>query len=211
MPKAKAILGKKLGMTQVFSPEGKLIPVTVITAGPCHIIQIKTAENDGYTALQIGYGEIKAAKAVKPLAGHCAAANMPPQRYLKELRISEAGDYKLGQQLTVGLFASGDKVDISGISKGKGFAGTIKRWNDRRGPMSHGSKNHRRPASAGAKGPARVFKGKHSPGQLGAEKVTIQNLEIVRVDTERNLLLVKGAVPGPKEGLLLIKSAIKSA
>ena len=207
----KALLGKKLGMTQVFDPEGKLIPVTVIVAGPCHITQIKTTENDGYTAVQLGYGEIKAAKATKPLAGHCGAANVAPQRCFKELRLSDLGDYNLGQQLTVELFTAGDKVDISGISKGKGFAGTIKRWNDRRGPSSHGSKNHRRPASAGAKGPARVFKGKHSPGQLGSEKVTIQNLEIVRVDTERNLLLVKGAVPGPKEGLLLIKSAIKSA
>jgi len=207
----KAILGKKLGMTQVFTPEGKLIPVTVIAAGPCHITQIKTEENDGYTAVQLGYGEIKAIKAVKPLAGHCSAANVAPQRYFKEVRISDTGEYALGQQLTVELFVPGDKVDISGVSKGKGFAGTIKRWNDRRGPTSHGSKSHRRPASAGAKGPARVFKGKHSPGQLGAEKVTIQNLEIVRVDTERNLLLVKGAVPGPKEGLLLIKSAIKSA
>jgi large subunit ribosomal protein L3 len=207
----KAILGKKLGMTQVFSPEGKLIPVTVITAGPCHITQIKTVENDGYTAVQFGYGEIKAAKATKPLVGHCGIAKITPRRYFKELRLSDIEAYSLGQQLTVELFAAGDKVDISGISKGKGFAGTIKRWNDRRGPMSHGSKSHRRPASAGAKGPARVFKGKHSPGQLGADKVTIQNLEIVRVDTERNLLLVKGAVPGPKEGLLLIKSAIKSA
>ena len=207
----KALLGKKLGMTQVFSPEGKLIPVTVIAAGPCHITQIKTAENDGYTAVQLGYGDLKAAKATKPLAGHCGAANVAPQRYFKEVRLSDAGNYALGQQVTVELFTAGDKVDISGISKGKGFAGTIKRWNDRRGPSSHGSKSHRRPASAGAKGPARVFKGKHSPGQLGHEKVTIQNLEIVRVDMERNLLLVKGAVPGPKEGLLLIKSAIKSA
>ena len=206
-----AILGKKLGMTQVFNPEGKLIPVTVIAAGPCHITQIKTQENDGYTAVQIGYGDIKAGKASKPLAGHCQAAKVAPQRFLREVRMGEAEDYAPGQQLTVELFNAGDKVDISGVSKGKGFAGTIKRWNDRRGPMSHGSKNHRRPASAGAKGPARVFKGKHSPGQLGAEKVTIQNLEIVRVDTERNLLLVKGAVPGPKEGLLLIKGAIKSA
>jgi large subunit ribosomal protein L3 len=207
----KAILGKKLGMTQVFNPEGKLIPVTVIAAGPCHITQIKTIENDGYTAVQLGYGEMKAFKAVKPLAGHCAAANVAPQRYLKEVRLSDIEAYTLGQQLTVELFIAGEKVDISGISRGKGFAGTIKRWNDGRGPMSHGSKSHRRPASAGAKGPARVFKGKHSPGQLGHEKVTIQNLEIVRVDTERNLLLVKGAVPGPKKGLLLIKGAIKSA
>ncbi|MCL1816214.1 MAG: 50S ribosomal protein L3 [Clostridiales bacterium] len=207
----KALLGKKLGMTQVFSPEGRLIPVTVIAAGPCHITQIKSAENDGYTAVQIGFGELKAAKANKPTSGHCAVAKVAPQRYFKELRTSGISDYTLGQELTVELFAAGDKVDISGISKGKGFAGTIKRWNDSRGPMSHGSKNHRRPASAGAKGPARVFKGKQSPGHLGHEKVTIQNLEIVRVDSERNLLLVKGAVPGPKEGLLFIKGAIKSA
>lgn len=207
----KAILGKKLGMTQVFSPEGKLIPVTVISAGPCQIAQIKTAENDGYTAVQMGYGSVKANKLTKPVAGHCQAAGIEPQRYFKEVRVENAAEYQLGQSLTVELFAAGDKVDVSGVSKGKGFAGTIKRWNDRRGPSSHGSKSHRRPASAGAKGPARVFKGKHSPGQLGHEKVTIQNLEIVRVDAERGLILVKGAVPGPKEGLLLIRSAIKSA
>lgn len=207
----KAILGKKLGMTQIFSPEGKLIPVTVIAAGPCSITQVKTMENDGYLAVQLGYGEVKAGKAVKPLLGHCKIAGVAPQRYFKEVRLSDAIDYTLGQQLTVELFAAGDKVDVSGLSKGKGFAGTIKRWNDRRGPMSHGSKSHRRPATAGPKGPARVFKGKHSPGQLGHEKVTIQNLEIVRVDSERNLLLIKGAVPGPKEGLLLIKSTVKSA
>ncbi|MCL2496468.1 MAG: 50S ribosomal protein L3 [Clostridiales bacterium] len=207
----KAILGKKLGMTQVFSPEGKLIPVTVITAGPCLVAQVKTAENDGYTALQLGYGKIKAAKVNKPVAGHCQTAGIEPQRYFREVKVDDTAAYQVGQTLTVEQFASGEKVDISGISKGKGFAGTIKRWNDKRGPSSHGSKSHRRPASAGAKGPARVFKGKHSPGQLGHEKVTIQNLEIIRVDSERDLILVKGAVPGPKEGLLLIKGAIKSA
>jgi len=207
----KAILGKKLGMTQVFSPEGKLIPVTVITAGPCLIAQVKTAENDGYMAVQLGYGAAKPVKVTKPVAGHCQAAGIAPQRYFREVRIDDPAVYQVGQTLTVEQFAAGEKVDISGVSKGKGFAGTIKRWNDRRGPSSHGSKNHRRPASAGAKGPARVFKGKHSPGQLGHEKVTIQNLEIVRVDSERDLILVKGAVPGPKEGLLLIKGAIKSA
>lgn len=207
----KAILGKKLGMTQVFSPEGKIIPVTVISAGPCLISQVKTAENDGYLAVQLAYGDVKARRVNKPVAGHCKAAGIEPRRYFKEVRVDDTANYAVGQELTVEVFTEGDKVDISGVSKGKGFAGTIKRWNDRRGPMSHGSKSHRRPATTGAKGPARVFKGKHSPGQMGHERVTIQNLEIVRVDTERNLILVRGAVPGPKEGLLLIKSTVKSA
>lgn len=207
----KALLGKKLGMTQIFSPEGKIIPVTVISAGPCVIAQVKTTENDGYQAVQLGYKEVKESKLNKPDAGHCKAAGIEPVKYFREVRIDDSSAYQVGQQLTAEVFAAGDHVDISGISKGKGFAGTIKRWNDARGPMGHGSKSHRRPGTTGAKGPARVFKGKHSPGQLGHEKVTIQNLEIVRVDTERNLILVKGAVPGPKEGLLLIKSSIKSA
>ena len=207
----KALLGKKLGMTQIFSPEGKMIPVTVISAGPCVISQLKTMENDGYQAVQLGYGEVKPHRVNKPTAGHFKAANVETKRYLKEVRVSDLANYEVGQELTVDVFAEGDKVDISGISRGKGFAGTIKRWNFALGHMSHGSKAHRRPASAGAMGPARVFKGKKMPGQMGNEKVTIQNLEIVRVDTERNLILVKGAVPGPKEGLLLIKTAIKSA
>jgi large subunit ribosomal protein L3 len=207
----KALLGKKLGMTQVFSPEGKIIPVTVISAGPCVISQLKTMENDGYQAVQIGYGDVKAHRVNKPTAGHFKAANVETRRYLKEIRVNDLANYEVGQQLTVDVFAEGDKVDISGISRGKGFAGTIKRWNFSMGRMSHGSKAHRRPASAGPKGPARVFKGKKMPGQMGNEKVTIQNLEIVRVDTERNLILVKGAVPGPKEGLVLIRTAIKSA
>ncbi len=207
----KAILGKKLGMTQIFNPEGKLIPVTVISAGPCVIAQIKTMENDGYQAVQLGYGAAKAARTNKPATGHCQKAGIELVRHFKEIRLDDIADYQLGQEIKADLFAAGEKVDISGVSRGKGFAGTIKRWNDSRGPMSHGSKSHRRPASTGAKGPARVFKGKHSPGHMGHEKVTIQNLEIIRVDVERNLLLVKGAVPGPKEGLLLIKSTIKSA
>ncbi len=206
----KAILGKKLGMTQIFSPEGKIVPVTVIAAGPCQVAQIKTLENDGYQAVQIAFDPLKPVNVTKPVAGHAKKANITPCRFLREVRVEDASGYELGQEIKVDAFADGDKVDVMATSKGKGFAGTIKRWNDRRGPMGHGSKNHRRPASAGAKGPARVFKGKHSPGQLGGERVTIQNLEVVKVDAERNLLLLKGAVPGPKEGMVLIQSAVKS-
>ncbi|MCR4963175.1 MAG: 50S ribosomal protein L3 [Firmicutes bacterium] len=205
----KAILGKKLGMTQIFSPEGKMIPVSVVEAGPCKIAQIKTEENDGYQALQLGYGQIKPVNVNKPLKGHCDKAGIEPVRFFREVRLKDAGDFQVGDTIAVDIFAAGDLVDVSGTSKGKGFAGTIKRWNDRRGPMSHGSKSHRRPATTGAKGPARVFKGKHSPGQMGHEAVTVQNLEIIKVDAERNLLLIKGAVPGPKEGLLLIKESRK--
>lgn len=207
----KALLGKKLGMTQIFNAEGKIVPVTVIGAGPCVIAQVKTIEKDGYQAVQIGFGDIKPVNVNKPLAGHCKANGISPVRWFKEVKIEDPESYKSGQSLAVDIFNAGEKIDISGTSKGKGFAGTIKRWNDRRGPMSHGSKCHRRPATTGAKGPARVFKGKHSPGRMGGDKITVQNLEIVRVDTERNLLLVKGAVPGPKNGLLVIKSACKLA
>ena len=206
----KAILGKKLGMTQIFSEKGEIIPVTAISAGPCQVAQIKNEAVDGYTALQIGYQAKKPVSIKKPESGHAKKAGITPCRYLKEVVVDDIGEYQLGQEIKADIFSAGEKVDIVGVSKGKGFAGTIKRWNDSRGPMSHGSKSHRRPASAGAKGPARVFKGKHSPGRLGGEKVTVQNLEIVKIDNERGLILVKGAVPGPKEGLLLIKSSVKS-
>lgn len=205
----KAILGKKLGMTQVFSPEGKIIPVTVVQAGPCHIAQVKTMDTDGYNAIQLGFGAIKPAQVNKPMQGHFSKAGLEPAKYLREVRVKDASGYAAGDAVKVDMFAAGETVDVCGVSKGKGFAGTIKRWNDRRGPMSHGSKSHRRPATAGAKGPARVFKGKHSPGHLGHENVTVQNLEVVRVDAERNLLLVKGALPGPKQGMLLIKESRK--
>lgn len=205
----KAILGTKLGMTQVFSPEGKMIPVTVVAAGPCLVSQVKTAETDGYTAIQIGYGAVKPVNVNKPLQGHCDKAGITPVRFFREIRMKDVSSYNLGDQIMVDIFADGETVDVSGVSKGKGFAGGIKRWNQHRGPMSHGSKNHRRPASAGAKGPARVFKGKKSPGHLGHENVTVQNLEVVKVDADRNLLLIKGAVPGPKKGLLLIKESRK--
>ena len=205
----KAILGKKLGMTQIFSPEGKIIPVTVIAAGPCMVAQIKTEATDGYNAVQLAYDPLKPVNVTKPVAGHAKKAGIAACRFLREFRVADASAYSLGQEIKADVFAAGEKVDVTGITKGKGFAGTIKRWNDRRGPMSHGSKNHRRPASAGAKGPARVFKGKHSPGQMGAENVTVQNLEVVRVDAERNLMLIRGALPGPKKGLLLIKESRK--
>ncbi len=205
----KAIMGNKAGMTQVFSADGKVIPVTVVEVKPCVVSQIKTKENDGYCAIQISYGELKPGNVNKPKAGHFAKAGAAPRKYMKEVRMDDVTDYQLGQEIKADIFTEGEKIDVIGKSKGKGFAGTIKRWNQHRGPMGHGSKNHRRPASAGAKGPARVFKGKHSPGRMGGEQITVQNLEIVKVDVERNILLIKGAVPGPKNGLLMIKSAVK--
>lgn len=207
---AKLILGRKIGMTQVFDEEGKLIPVTAIEAGPCVITQVKADGTDGYSAVQIGFGAIKAKNVTKPMKGHFAKSNLTPVRFLREMRVDNPGEYQVGQEIKVEQFAGGQKVDVIGISKGKGFAGTIKRWGHQRGPMGHGSKNHRRPASAGAKGPARVFKGKKSPGRMGGERVTVQNLEVVKVYPEQNLLLVKGAVPGPKKGLVMVRSAIKA-
>jgi len=207
---ANMILGRKIGMTQIFSPEGKIIPVTAIEAGPCVIAQVKAEETDGYNAIQIGFGAIKNKNTNKAMKGHFAKAGAAPVRFLKELRVESSEGYQVGQSIDISVFQSGDKVDVAGISKGKGFAGTIKRWNFSRGPMSHGSKNHRRPASSGAKGPARTFKGKKSPGQMGGERVTVQNLEIVKVDLEKNLLLIKGAVPGPKKGLVMVKNAVKA-
>ncbi|MEN3005307.1 50S ribosomal protein L3 [Dehalobacterium formicoaceticum] len=206
---AKMILGKKVGMTQVFSPEGKLIPVTAIEAGPCVIAQVKSEATDGYNAIQIGFGAVKNKNVTKAMKGHFAKADAAPVRFLREMRVDSPDTYQMGQNIDVSAFETGEKVDVVGISKGKGFAGTIKRWNFSRGPMAHGSKNHRRPASAGAKGPARTFKGKKSPGHMGGERVTIQNLEIIKVDLEKNLLLIKGAVPGPKKGLVMVKNAVK--
>ncbi|MEL7567267.1 MAG: 50S ribosomal protein L3 [Dehalobacterium sp.] len=207
---ANMILGRKIGMTQIFSPEGKIIPVTAIEAGPCVIAQVKAEETDGYNAIQIGFEAIKNKNTNKAMKGHFAKAGVAPTRFLRELRVENPEGYQVGQSIDISVFQAGDTVDVAGISKGKGFAGTIKRWNFQRGPMSHGSKNHRRPASSGAKGPARTFKGKKSPGQMGGERVTVQNLEIVKVDLEKNLLLIKGAVPGPKKGLVMVKNAVKA-
>ena len=206
----KAILGTKLGMTQIFDETGKAIPVTVIEAGPCVVVQKKTAENDGYNAIQVGFGEVKEQDLNKPLKGHFAKGQIKPLRYLKEFRVDDVNSFNLGQEIKVDVFSAGEWVDVTGLTKGKGFAGGIKRHGFHRGPMKHGSKYHRRPGSLGAKGPARVFLGRKLPGRLGREQVTIQKLLVVKVDPERNLLLVRGAIPGPKKSLVTIKSSVKA-
>lgn len=208
---AKGILGRKLGMTQVFTPEGLVVPVTLIEAGPCTVVQTKTAGSDGYSAIQIGWETMKEQKVTKPVRGHFAKANLKPMRYLREIKVPDPENYAVGQEIKCDLFTPGEIVDVTGTSKGHGFSGGIKRHGFHRGPMKHGSKYHRRPGTAGAKGPARVFKGRRLPGQYGFERVTTQNLEVVKVDAERNLLAVKGAVPGPKNGLVFVKQGIKAA
>ena len=210
----KAIVGKKVGMTQVFTPDGRLIPVTVIQAGPCPVVQKKTVETDGYEAVQVGFDEIpenRVKKLVnKPEAGHFKKAGVAPCRKLREFRFEDAASYEVGQVIKCDVFAEGDKVDISGISKGHGYTGAIQRWNQHTGPMAHGSKYHRGVGSLSANSdPSRVFKNKHMSGHYGVEKVTIQNLSVVRVDAERNLLLVRGAVPGPNGGTLIVREAVK--
>ena len=207
---SKGILGKKLGMTQIFSETGKAIPVTVIQAGPCVVLQKKSPDHDGYNAIQMGFGDIRESLVNKPLKGHYQKNHIKPLRHIREIRTDEADNYQVGQEIKADVFAPGEIVDVIGTSKGKGFSGGIKRHNFHRGPMAHGSKYHRRPGSLGAKGPARVFKGRKLPGHLGATRVTVQNLEVVRVDADRNLLLLKGAVPGPRRGLLVVKSAVKA-
>ena len=212
----KAIIGKKLGMTQIFLQDGRLVPVTVIQAGPCTVVQKKTIEKDGYEAVQMGFEEIpqnRVEKLVnKPQAGHFKKANVAPMRTLREFRLDDCASYEVGQVIKSDVFAEGDYVDISGISKGHGFSGAIYRWHQHTGPMAHGSKYHRGLGSMSANSdPSRVFKNKHMPGHYGVEKVTVQNITIVKVDAERSLLLVHGAVPGPKEGLLLIRNARKKA
>ncbi|MBO5505607.1 MAG: 50S ribosomal protein L3 [Clostridia bacterium] len=207
----KAILGKKLGMTQIFAEDGALIPVTVVEAGPCSVIQKKTLENDGYVAVQLGFVDKKEKKANKAEKGHFAKADVNVKRYLKEFKLDNAEELNLGDEIKVDIFEAGEVLDVTGTSKGHGFAGTVKRWGTHRGPMSHGSHYHRAPGSLGAcSSPSRVYKGKKLPGHFGVEKVTVQNLSLVKVDTERNLLLIKGAVPGPKGGLLTVKSAVKA-
>ena len=207
---AKAILGKKVGMTQIYTQEGEAIPVTVIEAGHCVVISKRTPEADGYSAIQLGFGEIKEKRVNKPLKGHFKKNSVKPVRFIKEFRTENIEEFKVGQEIKVDIFDVGNRVDITGTSKGRGFAGTIKRHGFQRGPMSHGSKNHRRPGSSGALGPAHTFKGKRAPGHMGAERVTIQNLEVVKVDPENNLLAVKGAVSGIKGSLLMIKTSVKA-
>lgn len=206
----KAILGKKVGMTQVFTADGQLVPVTVIEAGPCVVVQKKTAQTDGYDAIQVGFGDVRQKAVTKPMAGHYGKAGVAPRKYVRELRLEDTTPFEVGQEIKADVFAEGEWVDISGISRGKGFAGSIKRHGHSRGPMSHGSHYHRGPGSMGSIDPNRVFRGMKLPGRMGGEKVTVQKLQVVRVDTDRNLLLVRGAVPGPKGGLVTVKNTVKN-
>ncbi|MFT4431382.1 50S ribosomal protein L3 [Bacillus velezensis] len=206
----KGILGRKIGMTQVFAENGDLIPVTVIEAAPNVVLQKKTAENDGYEAIQLGFDDKREKLSNKPEKGHVAKAETAPKRFVKELRGVDMDAYEIGQEVKVEIFSAGEIVDVTGVSKGKGFQGAIKRHGQSRGPMSHGSRYHRRPGSMGPVDPNRVFKGKLLPGRMGGDQITIQNLEIVKVDAERNLLLIKGNVPGARKTLITVKSAVKS-
>ena len=210
----KAIIGRKVGMTQIFDQKGNVVPVTVIEAGPCSVVQVKTVETDGYDAVQLGFGEVKESKVNKPVSGHFKKAGVAASKHLREFRTCEAckDDLKVGDIVKADVFADGDMVDIQGTSKGKGFQGVIKRHGQHRGPMGHGSMYHRRPGSMGPTStPGRVFKGKKLPGHMGVDKVTIQNLEIVRVDLDKNAILVKGSVPGNKGGILKIRHSVKAS
>ena len=207
----KAILGKKIGMTQIFTEDGLVIPVTVIEAGPVSVVQKKTVENDGYNAIQVGYVDAKDKALNKPQKGHLAVAGVSNKKVLKEFRLEDDSNYNVGDEIKVDIFAEGDKIDVTGISKGHGYAGTVKRWGTHRGPMTHGSGYHRGVGSMGAcSTPSRVMKNKRLPGHMGVEQVTVQNLDVVKVDAEKNIILVKGAVPGPKGGVVTIKNSIKA-
>lgn len=205
----KGILGRKIGMTQVFAENGEVVPVTVIEAEPNVVLQVKSTESDGYNAIQLGFMDKKESQRTKPEEGHAEKANTVPKRYIREIRDANVDEYEVGQEISVDVFEEGEKVDVTGTSKGKGFQGTMKRYNYARGLRSHGSRFHRAPGTLGAVDPARVFKGTKLPGQMGGNQVTIQNLEVVRVDPERNVLLVKGNVPGPKKSCVQITSARK--
>lgn len=207
----KAILARKIGMTQIFDENSNFIPVTVLEAGPCTVVQIKTLENDGYEALQVGFGEVSRKHVVKPMQGHFNKSGIEPKKFLKEFRLDDISGYEVGSEIKADVFQVGDKVDVSGISKGKGFQGSIKRHGHHRGPMAHGSKYHRGVGSmSSATTPGKVKKGKKMPGHMGNVKVTLQNLEVVRADAQSNLILVKGSVPGPKGSLLFIKNSVKA-
>jgi len=209
----KGLFGTKVGMTQIFDEEGQAIPVTVVQVEPCRVVQKKTTATDGYEAVQVGIGTAKPQRVNKPLKGHFAKANVEPARYLREIRIEDSEvmqSLEVGQELRADLFQEGEYVDVTGTSKGKGFAGAIKRWNFHRGPMSHGSMYHRRVGSLGATDPQRVFKGRKLPGRMGGVRRTVQGLQIVKVDPERNLLLIRGSVPGPKGALLEIRETVKA-
>ena len=207
----KGLIGKKIGMTQLFDENGKVIPVTVVEAGPCTVVQKKTIENDGYEAIQVGFGDVKVQRVNKPMAGHFKKADVAPKKVLKEFRLENIADVNVGDVLKADLFAVGDRVDVVGTSKGKGTAGVIKRWNFSRLKETHGTGPvHRHGGSLGVIDPARIFKGKKMAGHLGSEKVTVQNLDIVKVDVENNLIAIKGAIPGPKNGIVVIADSVKS-
>lgn len=206
----KAILGTKVGMTQMFREDGTMIPVTVVLAGPCPVVQKKTAEHDGYEAIQVAFKPVREKLVTKPEMGHLKKAGVGAHRYVREFKLDDTASYEVGQVISADVFANGDKVDVVGTSKGKGFAGNIKRWNQARGRKTHGSHSYRVAGSMGAcTYPGEVFKTKHLPGHMGHERVTVQNLEVVRVDAERNLLLIKGALPGARGGLLMVKETVK--
>ncbi len=206
----KGILAQKLGMTQIFDEIGRVVPVTVVLAGPNAVVQKKTVEKDGYDSVQVGFIDLKEKKANKPVKGHFAKAGVTPKKYVKELRLDDVSGLNVGDEIKADIFEAGEKIDVAGITKGKGFAGTIKRWGTHRGPMTHGSGYHRGPGSMGmCSDPGRVYKGKRLPGHMGVERVTIQNLTVVKVDAEKNIMLIKGGVPGPKGGLLIIKNTVK--
>ena len=208
----KGILATKVGMTQIFNEDGVLTPVTVLLAGPCVVTQVTTAENDGYNAVQVGFVDKRAKLVSKPLKGHFDKAGVSYKRYVREFKFENASEYSVKDEIKADIFAAGDKIDATAISKGKGFQGAIKRHGQSRGPMAHGSKFHRHAGSNGScSDPSKVFKGKKMPGQMGNKRVTIQNLEIVKIDAENNLILVKGAVPGPKKSLVTIKETVKAA
>jgi large subunit ribosomal protein L3 len=209
---SKGILGTKLGMTQIFDENARVVPVTVIQAGPCTVAQLKSPERDGYSAVQLAYGDVKPRRVTKPVAGHFAKAGVEPRRHLVELRTADAGEYALGQELKADVFAEGERVDVVGVSKGKGTAGVMKRHGFKGLSASHGTeRKHRSPGSVGACAtPGRIFKGMRMAGHMGHERVTVLNLQVVKVDPERNLLLVRGAVPGPKRGLLMLRSSVRS-
>lgn len=207
----KAILGKKLGMTQIFDENGKIVPVTVVEAGPNVVVQKKTTEKEGYNAIQVGFGEVREVLVNKPLKGHFAKSGVTIKRHLKEFRLESIAEYEVGQEIKADIFVAGDKIDVSGVSKGKGFQGTIKRWNAHRGPMSHGSKFHRAPGSMGASSnPSRTFKNKKLPGHMGNVNSTVLNLTVAKVIPEKNLILIKGGIPGPNKGIVVIKNSVRA-
>ncbi len=207
----KGLIGKKLGMTQIFDEQGKVIPVTVIEAGPCVVAQVKTVESDGYNAIQLGFEDVKESKVNKPEKGHFTKSKLPLKKHLREFRLDSIENINVGDELKADTFSAGDQLDIQGTSKGKGFQGVIKRHGQSRGPMGHGSMYHRRPGSMGPTStPGRVFKGKKLPGHMGSQTITIQNLEVVRVDLDKNVILVKGSVPGAKGAILKLKTSVKS-